>query len=324
MMKIIECVPNFSEGKDSATIEAIAAAIRSVDKVTLMDVDSGSGANRTVYTFAGAPDDIIEAAFRSIQKGAELIDMRNHHGAHPRIGACDVCPFVPLIDASMQECVSLAQRLGEKVGEELRIPVYLYAEAARSPLRRRLADIRRGGYERLAEKMEAPEWRPDFGPAEFNAKSGATAIGARNILVAFNMNLDTDDVLIAKEIAAEIRSSGNGSRRFESLQAMGWMIPEYGRAQVTTNILDIVATPLHSVFEACAELAKKFNARVDGSEIVGMVPKRALMDAGRYYSSENENDEGRIADAAIQGLGLDELRKFDPRQKIIEERLKQA
>ncbi len=323
-MKIIECVPNFSEGRDSSKIEAIAAAIRSVEKVALMDVDSGPGANRTVYTFAGAPDDVLETAFRSIQKGAALIDMRNHRGAHPRIGACDVCPFVPLIDASMQECVSLAKRLGERVGRELGIPVYLYAEASTRPGRKRLHDIRKGEYEGLAEKIADAEWRPDFGPCEFNAKSGASAIGARNILVAFNVNLDTDDVRIAKEIAAEIRASGNGSRRFESLQAMGWVIPEYGRAQVTTNILDIDAAPLHSVFEACAELAKRFNARVAGSEIVGMVPRRALMDAGRLFADRSEADDEKIIMAAIEGLGLNDVRKFDPRQKIIEERLKRT
>ncbi|MBN1282376.1 MAG: glutamate formimidoyltransferase [Proteobacteria bacterium] len=300
-MKLIECVPNFSEGRDKAKIEAISSAIRSVQEISLMDVDPGEGTNRTVYTFAGPPEALLEAAFRSIEKGVELIDMRLQHGAHPRIGACDVCPFVPLLNATMQECVELAKKLGWRVGNELGIPVYLYAEAAARSERKRLPDIRRGEYEGLKEKLKDPKWRPDFGPCEFNARSGATAVGARRVLVAFNVNLDTDDAGIAKRIAAEIRSSGSGSRRFESLEARGWFIPEYGRAQVTTNILDIDAAPLAAVFAACSELAAEFGASVTGSEIVGMVPERALADIDR--------------------LGLNDVSLFDPAQKILERAL---
>ena len=308
-MRLVECVPNFSEGRDKSVIEAIAEAIRSIDGARLLDVDPGAGANRTVYTFVGPPEVVLAAAFSAIKAGSELIDMRSHEGVHPRMGACDVCPFVPLAGVTMDECVDLAKRLGERVGGELCIPVYLYGEAAKDPARKKLPDIREGEYEALEEKLSSPEWRPDYGPAEWGAKSGATAIGARNILVAFNVNLDTKDAAIAKKIAREIRESGTGKRRFKSLQAKGWFIPEYDLAQVTTNILDIDAAPLAAVFDACRELAEEFGARVTGSEIVGMVPRRAL--AG-------EDDD---VDAAIDRLGLNDIGRFDPARKIMERAL---
>jgi len=305
-MKLVECVPNFSEGRDRSVIESIAQAVRSVDGVSLMHVDPGAGANRTVYTLAGEPEAVLGAAYSAIKAASELIDMRNHTGVHPRMGACDVCPFVPLSGTTMDECVELAGRLGQRVGSELSIPVYLYGAAARDGSRRSLADIRRGGYESLENRMKLPEWAPDFGPAEFNSRSGATAVGARGILVAFNVNLDTPDAAVAERIAREIRTSGRGGRRFESLQAKGWFIPEYGRAQVTTNVLDVEAAPLRAVFDACRELAGGFGARVTGSEIVGMVPRRAL--AGDV-------------DDAIAYLGLGEIAPFDPKSRVLEEAL---
>ena len=308
-MKLVECIPNFSEGRDPKVIEAIAGAVRSVDGTRLLGVDPGAGANRTVYTFAGPSGAVLESAFKAIRVGTELIDMRRHEGVHPRMGACDCCPFVPLSGATMKECVDLANRLSERVGGELCIPVYLYGEAAKDPARRGLPDIRRGGYEGLATKMESPEWRPDYGPVEFNAKSGATAVGARNLLVAFNVNLNTRDTAIAEKIAREIRESGTGKRRFKSLQAKGWFIPEYDRTQVTTNVLDIDDAPLQKVFDACSELAQGLGARVTGSEIVGLVPKRAL--AG----------DGDDVDAAIDRLALNDIGKFDPARKIMEQAL---
>jgi len=308
-MKLVECVPNFSEGRNMKILGAIAEAIRSTEGARLLDVDSGAGANRTVYTFAGPPGVVLEAAFNAIRVGTELIDMREHEGVHPRMGACDVCPFVPLSGITMDECVKLANRLGERVGGELGIPVYLYGEAAKKPERGRLPDIREGEYEALEKKLASPKWRPDYGPAEFNAKTGATAIGARPLLVAFNINLDTKDVQIAKEISREIRTSGNGKRRFDALQAKGWFIPEYDRAQVTTNILNIDEAPLYKVFDTCSELAQELGTRVTGSEIVGMVPRRAL--AG----------DGDDVNAAIDRLGLNDVGRFDPARKIIEQAL---
>lgn len=342
-MKIVECVPNFSEGQDKATINAIADAISSVPNIKLLDCDPGKATNRTVYTFAGRPDDVLEAAYAAIKKGLELIDMRTHKGEHARLGACDVCPFVPISDITMDECVELAKKLAQRVGYELEIPVYLYAKAATNPKRVRLPDIREGEYEGLAKKITDPKWRPDFGPAKFNAKSGATVIGARNFLIAYNVNLNSRSVKLAKDIAFSIRESGRLKRdahgekipgpdgtflreagTFRDVQATGWFIPEYKRAQITINILDIEKAPLHLVFDKCCELAQSMGARVTGSEIVGMVPKRVLTEAGRYFLKKQQLSTGisekDIIETAIQSLGLKDVGEFEPSKKIIEER----
>ncbi|MFH2204561.1 MAG: glutamate formimidoyltransferase [Elusimicrobiota bacterium] len=346
-MKLVECVPNFSEGQDKSVIEAITAAIRSVAGVRVLDVDPGAATNRTVYTFAGSPDTVLEAAFAAIAKGAELIDMRRHKGEHARQGACDVCPFVPIADVTMAECVDLAKRLGERVGRELKIPVYLYAEAAQRPERRRMPDIRVGEYEALEEKLKEPQWAPDYGPAEFNARSGATVIGARNFLIAYNINLNTRSVNIAKRIANRVREKGGNQRgpdgkfvrdaagnplqepgMFKSVQGTGWLIPEYNRAQITVNILDIDASPVHKVYDACCDLAAQLGCRVTGSEIVGMVPKRVMVEAGRYFLKKQGVSTGvserEIVRCAVQSFGLEDVAPFDPTQKIIEERFTDA
>ncbi|MBI5624288.1 MAG: glutamate formimidoyltransferase [Elusimicrobia bacterium] len=344
-MKLVECVPNFSEGRDRAVIDAIAAAARSVPGVALLDVDPGAATNRTVYTFAGAPEDVLEAAFQAVKKGVELIDMRRHKGAHARQGACDVVPFVPIAGVVMEECVELARRLGERLGKELDLPVYLYAEAASRPERRRLPDVRAGEYEGLAEKLKAPEWKPDFGPAKFHARAGATAVGARNFLVAYNVNLNTASAGQAKEIAFAIRESGRLKRDasgnkvrgedgkdlrepglFRGVQATGWYIPEYKRAQVTINILDLSAAPLHAVYDACCDLALKLGLRVTGSEVVGLVPAGVLLDAGRHFLLKQGSSRGvsdaEVMETAIQSLGLRDVSAFDPAQKVIEERFR--
>lgn len=340
-MRIVECVPNFSEGRNRAVIDAIADAIRAVAGVRLLDVDPGATTNRTVYTFAGEPAAVEEAAFAAIRRGSELIDMRLHTGAHARQGACDVCPFVPVAGVTMEECVQMAKRLARRVGDELGIPVYLYAQAAAKPERVRLPDIRAGEYEALDTKLKDPAWKPDFGPAAFNARAGATAIGARSFLIAYNVNLNSTNVAVAKEIAAAIRETGRVKRDergdkvidpdgnpvrmpglFKHLQATGWLIPEYGRAQVTMNILDIEATPLHAVFDACCEIAAKLGARVTGSEIVGMVPRRVLIDAGMHFLKKQGStagvSESQLIQTAIQSLGLGDVAPFDPTEKIIE------
>ena len=345
MSALIECVPNFSEGRDRKVIDAIADAARAVPGVAVLDVDPGAATNRTVYTLAGAPEDVLEAAFQAIRKGTELIDMRRHKGEHARQGACDVCPFIPIDGVTMKECVELARRLAERVGKELEIPVYLYAEAAARPERRRLPDIRTGEYEALEEKLKKPEWKPDFGPAKFNAKAGATAVGARDFLIAYNVNLNTASVALAKDIAFAIRESGRLKRDekgdkvqgpdgkdlrvpglFKGVQATGWYIAEYRRAQVTINILDLEAAPVHKVYDACCELAAQKGLRVTGSEVVGMVPRRVLLEAGRYFLKKQGQSAGvsedELVETAVQSLGLSDVAPFDPKAKVIEERLR--
>jgi glutamate formiminotransferase/formiminotetrahydrofolate cyclodeaminase len=345
-MRLIECVPNFSEGRDQRVIDAIAQAAESVEGVRLLDVDPGAATNRTVFTFAGAPEAVVEAAFQAIAKGVELIDMRQHKGEHARHGACDVCPFVPISGVSMAECVELAERLAARVGRELQLPVYLYADAARKPERKRLPDIRAGEYEALPAKLRKKEWKPDFGPAKFNAKAGVVAIGARNFLIAYNINLNTPNVKLAKKIAFEVRERGKLKRDadqqvvrradgtpervpglFKAVQGTGWLIPEYHRAQVTVNILDIDSSPVHKVYDACCELATQFGARVTGSEVVGMVPKRVLIDAGRYFlkkqGASTGVSEAELVRTAVLSLGLTDVSEFDPQKKIIEDRFKQ-
>jgi glutamate formiminotransferase/formiminotetrahydrofolate cyclodeaminase len=345
MSALVECVPNFSEGRDRKVIDAISDAVRAVAGVALLDVDPGAATNRTVYTFAGAPQDVLEAAFQAIRKGVELIDMRRHKGEHARQGACDVCPFIPIDGASMTDCVELSRALAERVGRELEVPVYLYAEAAAQPERKRLPDIRAGEYEALEEKLKKPEWKPDFGPAKFNAKAGATAVGARNFLIAYNINLNTQSVALAKDIAFAIRESGRLKRDaqgnkiqgpdgkdlrepglFKGVQATGWFIPEYRRAQVTINILDLDAAPVHKVYDACCELAAQKGLRVTGSEVVGLVPRRVLLEAGRYFLKKQKQSVGvsqeELVEAAVQSLGLCDVAAFDPAAKVIEERFR--
>jgi len=340
-LKLIECVPNFSEGRDRSVIDAITAEITATEDAVLLDVDPGRATNRTVVTIAGPPRAVEEAAFRAIRRAAELIDMSTHEGAHARMGATDVCPFVPMQGATMEDCVESAKRLAARVGAELAIPVYLYGDAAARPERVRLPDIRKGEYEALPLKMKDPDFAPDFGPAEFNARSGATAIGAREFLIAWNINLNTQDRKLATRIAAELRETGKLERdsrnkivrdengkarrvpgRFRELQGGGWFIEEYGRAQLTFNIMNYRVAPLHEVFDACIEEAARLGVRVTGSELVGLVPLDALLAAGDHYLTKQGATTGvpeaKRIHMAVMSLGLDDLSSFDPAQNVIE------
>src|SRR5437867_3943205 len=350
MQKLIECVPNFSEGRDLDVIRQITAAIESADGVSLLDVDPGATTNRTVVTFVGDPDVAVEAAFRGIKKAAELIEMRKHKGGHPRMGATDVCPFIPVSNVSWEEAIECANRLGKRVGEELQIPVYLYERAAREKSRANLAAIRAGEYEGFFEKIKQPEWKPDFGPAVFSEKSGATVIGVRDFLIAYNVNLNTKSVRRATSVAFDVREQGrvktedgtpsgkpildsNGEAvripgMLKHVKAIGWFVKEYGIAQVSINLTNIEETPLHVAFDACIESAARRGLRVTGSEIVGMVPKKCLVDAGRYFLRKQKWSEGaseeELVDIAIRSMGLSELKPFDPREKIIEFKMESA
>lgn len=350
MKKIIECVPNFSEGRDLEIIRQITAAIESVDGVSLLNVDPGASTNRTVVTFAGNPEAAVEAAFRGIRKAAELIDMRRHTGAHPRMGATDVCPFIPVSNVSWEEAIACARELGRRVGEELKIPVYLYEKAASDPARSNLSIIRAGEYEGFFEKIKEPVWKPDFGPAVFNEKAGATVIGAREFLVAYNANLNTKAVRRANSVAFDVRENGRVKTddgtptgkpvldakgepvrepgMLKQLKAIGWFVEEYGIAQVSMNLTNLEVTPLHAAFEACVESASKRGMRVTGSEVVGMLPKKCLVDAGRYFLRKQKWSEGAseedLIDVAIRSMGLSELKPFDPKEKIIEFKMESA
>jgi glutamate formiminotransferase/formiminotetrahydrofolate cyclodeaminase len=344
MQKLIECVPNFSEGRDDNIIRQITDAIKTVDGVSLLDVDPGASTNRTVVTFVGSPDAAVEAAFRAIKKAAELVDMRKHKGAHPRMGATDVCPFIPVSNVTWEEAIDCANLLGKRVGEELKIPVYLYERAAKHKSRSNLSIIRAGEYEAFFEKIKQPEWKPDFGPAVFNEKTGATVIGVRDFLVAYNVNLNTKSVRRATSVAFDVREQGrvktedgtpSGKPVLDSngepvrvpgvlkhVKAIGWFVKEYGIAQVSMNLTNIEETPLHVAFDACAEAAANRGLRVTGSEIVGMVPKKCLVDAGRYFLRRQRWSEGaseeELIDIAIRSMGLSELKPFDPKEKVIE------
>jgi len=347
-MKLVECVPNFSEGRDRSVIDAIVAAIASVDGAHVLDVDPGRDTNRTVVTLVADASVIVEAAFRGIAKAAELIDMSKHHGEHPRMGATDVCPFVPLGgadgSATMDECVALARALGERAGRELGIPIYLYEYAATHEDRRSLASIRAGEYEGLAEKLKDPHWKPDFGPSKMNARAGATVIGARKFLIAYNVNLNTRDRKKANDIALAIREAGrkkkdehgrfmrdmNGDWVMEpgtlrACKAVGWYIEEYQRAQVSINLTDFDVTPPHVAFEEAKRQAELRGLRATGSELVGLIPLEAMTRAGRFYLEMQGASAGapqaQLVETAIQSLGLRELGGFDPMQKIIEYRV---
>lgn len=327
MNPLLECVPNFSEGHNNDTIKAIAQAIRKIKGVELLHIDSGIAANRTVYTFVGKPERVIEAAYQAIQLSSKLIDMRTQKGEHPRVGACDVCPLIPISGISMEEVVVLSHQLAERVNSSLNIPIYLYEESAQVAERKQLANIRKGEYEGLAEKMTQLNWQPDYGD-EFNAKSGATIIGARNFLIAYNFNLNTTDVSIAKSIAASIResgkvvtdASGNSVKvpgLFKDLKAIGWFIKDFGIAQVSCNFSNYKETELHEVYEAIKLLANQKGVKVTGSELIGLIPKEALLAAAMYFDS-TETDETKLIDIAIDRLGLSDLNDFLPKSRIID------
>jgi len=338
-VKLVECVPNFSEGRDQDVITSITAEIEGVTGVELLDVDQGAATNRTVVTFVGSPEAAEEAAFRAITRAAELIDMTRHSGEHPRMGATDVCPFVPIEGTTLEDCVDIARRLGNRVGAELGIPVYLYEHAAIDG-RRSLADARSGEYEGLAARTDAP----DFGPP-FNPTAGATAIGARQFLIAYNVNLNTTDRKLAHQVASAVRTLGTATRdtdgkiikneqgktvfapgRFEEVKGVGWYIDEYDRAQVSLNLTDTSVSPMHGVFEACREEASRRGMRVTGSEIVGLVPLEAMLAAGDYFLEAQGRTtaipERDRVNAAVVSLGLDEITPFDPAAKIVEYRFR--
>lgn len=327
MSQLLECVPNFSEGQNNETIKAIAQAIRKIKGVELLHIDSGVAANRTVYTFVGKPFGVIEAAFQAIKVASKLIDMSLQKGEHPRMGACDVCPLVPISGISMDEVVELSNQLAKRIDNELSIPVYLYENSAQTSQRKHLAAIRNGEYEGLEQKMKLEEWKPDYG-TDFNSKSGATILGARNFLIAYNFNLNTSDVSIAKEIAASIRESGKikvdaeGNKVripgiFKDLKAIGWFIKDFGVAQVSCNFSNFRETPLHEVMEVIEELAAKKGVEVTGSELIGLIPKEALLDAGMYFDT-TETEEDKLINIAVKRLGLFDLSDFIPKSRIID------
>lgn len=347
MSRIIECVPNISEGRDKAKIDAIAAVVETVEGVRLLDVDPGKATNRTVITFVGEPDAVCEAAFRLVKKAQELIDMRNHKGEHPRFGATDVCPLVPISGITMEELVPYAKKLGKRIGEELGIPVYNYEYAASEEKRRNLANNRAGEYEGLKKKLADAAWKPDFGPAEFNesvARSGAIAVGARKLLVAYNVNLNTTSTRRANAIAFDIREAGRVLRdgdpltgkpildengepkkipgKLKCVKGIGWFIEEYGIAQLSLNLTDIDVTPMHIAFDEACKSAQERGIRVTGSELVGLVPKQALLDAADFFLRRQERSLGiserEKIKIAVKSLGLDDLAPFDPEKRVIE------
>ncbi len=344
MKKLIECVPNFSEGNDQKIIETIAESIRSVDGVELLNIDPGKATNRTVMTFVGEPEKVVEAAFQAIKTAGELIDMRKHKGEHPRMGATDVCPFIPLSGITMEETAEFARKLARRVGEELKIPVYLYEEAQSNKERKNLSLIRAGEYEGFFKKIKLPEWKPDFGPDEMDAKRGATVIGARDFLIAFNVNLNTTSVRRANSVAFDVREAGRVMREgdpitgkivynpdgtpkiipgsLKHVKAIGWYIEEYGIAQVSMNLTNIRETPLHIAFDEVCKKATDRGLRVTGSELVGLIPLQCLLDAGKYFLRKQRRSVGvpekELIKIAVKSLGLDELKPFKPEERIIE------
>ncbi|MBI9052356.1 MAG: glutamate formimidoyltransferase [Bacteroidales bacterium] len=347
MKQLIECVPNFSEGNNMDIIKQITNEIESVKGISLLDVDPGQATNRTVVTIVGTPDEVCEAAFRGIKKASELIDMRNHKGAHPRFGATDVCPFVPVANITMEETVEYARKLAKRIGEELLIPIYCYENAALIEERQNLAVCRAGEYEGLQEKLSKAEWKPDFGPAEFNAKAGVTAVGARDFLVAYNVNLNTTSTRRANAIAYDVRERGRVKRdgdpvtgkvvldekgnkvwtpgTLKCVKAIGWFIDEYGVAQISMNLTNISVTPVHVAYDEVFNKALERGIRVSGSELVGLIPLQAMVDAGKYFLRKQNRSVGipekEIIKIAVKSLGLDDLYEFKPEEKIIEYKL---
>ena len=347
---LIECVPNFSEGVDLGIIKQITDQIELVDGVMLLDVDPGKATNRTVVTFVGQPDAVIEAAFMAIKKASELIDMGKHKGEHPRMGATDVCPLIPVSGISMEETVLYAQKLGKRVGEELEIPVYLYESAQPNKSRNNLSVIRAGEYEGFFDKIKLPEWKPDFGPAKFNAKCGATVIGARDFLIAYNVNLNTKSVRLANSVAFDVREAGRVKREgdkvtgkvlkdadgndiripgtLKAVKAIGWFIEEYNVAQISMNLTKYKTTSVHQAFDEVCRSAQSRGIRVTGSELVGLIPLSAMLDAGKHYLQKQNRSIGvserELIHIAVKSLGLDELAPFDPEKKIIEYKLRKA
>ncbi len=353
MEKLIECVPNFSEGRDMNIIKQITNEIESVDGVKLLDVNPGKATNRTVVTFVGMPDEVVEAAFLAVKKAKELIDMRKQKGTHPRMGATDVCPLVPVSNITMEETVEFAHKLAKKIGDELRVPVYCYEFAAHEEKRRNLATCRAGEYEAVSKRIATAEWKPDFGPAKWTeevAKSGLTAVGARNFLIAYNVNLNTTSTRRANAVAFDIRERGRSKREgnpvtgkivkdangkpvmipglLKSVKSIGWYIEEFGVAQISMNLTDITVTSLHEAYDTVFERCNARGIRVTGSELVGMVPLKAMLDAGKYFLEKQSRSTGiperEIIKIAVKSLGLDNLYKFDPDKKIIEYLLKKA
>src|SRR6056297_2308623 len=344
MKQLIECVPNFSEGNNMEIIKQITHEIESIEGVSLLDVDPGKATNRTVVTFVGTPDEVCEAAFQAVKKAAELIDMRNHKGAHPRFGATDVCPLVPVAGISMDETVEYARTLAKRIGDELNIPIYCYENAAFTDVRKNLANCRAGEYEGLKEKLSKPEWKPDFGPAEFNAESGVTAVGARDFLVAYNINLNTTSTRRANAIAFDVREKGRVKREgnkitgkpvldengqkvwipgsLKAVKAIGWFIDEYGVAQISMNLTNISITSVHEAFDEVCKRADERGIRVTGSELVGLVPLKAMIDAGKYFLRKQNRSvgipESEVIKIAVKSMGLDDLYEFKPEEKIIE------
>jgi glutamate formiminotransferase/formiminotetrahydrofolate cyclodeaminase len=331
--RIIECVPNFSEGQDMSVIKQITDVIESVKGVKLLDVDPGKDTNRTVITFVGDPDFVSEAAFLAVKKASEVIDMSKHHGAHPRMGATDVCPFIPVSGITMDETVVYARKVAERIGKELKIPVYCYENAAFEKKRKNLANCREGEYEGLSKKLADPAWKPDFGPAVLNKKSGATAIGARDFLVAFNVNLNTTSIRRANAIAFDVREKGRSITNdkgekisipgtLKSVKAIGWYIEEYGIAQISMNLTDISLTPVHIAFEEVCRKADARGVRVTGSELVGLIPLKAILEAGKYFLEKQQRSAGvsdsELIKIAIKSLGLNDIHPFTPDEKIIE------
>ena len=344
MKQLIECVPNFSEGRDMNVIRKITEVIERSEGVKLLDVDPGAATNRTVVTFVGEPEYVIEAAYRAVKKASEVIDMRKHKGEHPRMGATDVCPLVPVANITMAETVEYARKLAKRIGEELEIPVYCYENAAFKSERRNLANCRAGEYEGMPEKLKDPEWKPDFGPARFNATAGVTAVGARDFLVAFNVNLNTTSTRRANAIAFDVRERGRPKREgdpitgkivkddkgkqvmipgsLKAVKAIGWFIEEYGIAQISMNLTNISITPVHVAFDEVCTKANERGIRVTGSELVGLIPLKAMIDAGKYFLRKQSRSTGvsekELIRIAVKSMGLNDLKPFDPKSNIIE------
>ena len=343
--KLLECVPNFSEGKDPQILEALKQSIEAVPDVQLLNMDSGEAAHRTVFTFAGKPEAVVEAAFHAIKQASASIDMALHQGEHPRMGATDVCPLIPLRGMSMEEADAHARELAQRVGDELGIPVYLYEQSATKPERENLANVRKGGYESMENKLRHPEWIPDAGPTDLPRKAGVTAIGARDFLIAFNMNLNTKKTKKAHQVACDIRESGRPKRdkkgnpvkdkkgqtqripgALKKVKGIGWYIEEFGQAQISMNLTDLQVSPLHRVFETVIDNSAARGLRVTGSEIVGMVPERVLLETGKHFLEKQGEDRDSyekedVVDMAVLSLELNDVVPFNPEEKVIEYQL---